>query len=68
MWLQIRMYAVMAVLFAIVYALLSIAGAYMGVGGFVFYAGLATVMMLIQFLAGPKIVEWSMKVKYVSET
>ncbi|MCK4808367.1 MAG: M48 family metalloprotease [Candidatus Aenigmarchaeota archaeon] len=68
MWLQIRMYMVMAVLFAIVYALLSMAGAYMGVGGFVFYAGLATVMMLIQFLAGPKIVEWSMKVKYVSET
>ncbi len=68
MLLQLKMYAVMAVLFAIVYALLSIAGAYMGVGSFVFYAGLATVMMLIQFLAGPKIVEWSMKVKYVSET
>ncbi len=68
MWLQIRMYAVMVVLFAIVYALLSIAGAYLGAGSFVFYAGLAIVMMLIQFLAGPKIVEWSMKVKYVSET
>lgn len=68
MWLQIRMYMVMAVLFAIVYALLSIAGAYLGAGSFVFYAGLAVVMMLIQFLVGPKIVEWSMKVKYVSES
>ena len=67
MMLQLKMFAVMTALFAIVYALLTLAGAYLGVGGFVFYAVLATVMMLVQFMIGPKIVEWSMKVKYVSE-
>ena len=68
MWLKLKMYAIMAVLFGIVYAMLTLAGAYLGVGNFMFYAVLATVMMAIQFMIGPKMVEWSMKVKYVSKS
>ena len=39
----------------------------MGVTNFNFYLILSIVMMLIQYIMGPKIVEWSMRVKYVKE-
>lgn len=67
MWLQIRMYLLLAVLFGIIYALLSIVGTAMGIGNFLFYGILASVMMLVQYMIGPKMVEWAMGVKYVSE-
>jgi heat shock protein HtpX len=69
MWLKLRLYLVMAVLFAIVYGLVAFAVSYLGLQGtgFVFYAVLATVMMLIQYMIGPKMVEWTMGVRYVTE-
>lgn len=67
MWLQVKMYLVLGMFFGVIYALLSMIGAYMGIGSFMFYGILATVMMLIQYMIGPKIVDWSMKVRYVSE-
>lgn len=68
MWLKLRLYLIMAVLFAIIYGLVVFAISFAGLqGGFVFYAVLATVMMLIQFMIGPKMVEWSMGIHYVSE-
>jgi len=67
MWLQIRMYLLLAAMFGLVYALLiMVAGSY-GIGGFFFYAILAFVMLFIQYLIGPKMVEWSMGIRYVSE-
>ncbi|MBW6461592.1 MAG: M48 family metalloprotease [DPANN group archaeon] len=68
MWLQIKMYMVMAALFAVVYSLVSVAGMYLGMGTFVFYALLATFFMFVQFMVGPKVVEWSMKIKYVTQS
>lgn len=67
MWLQVKMYLILGMFFGVIYALLSMIGAYIGVGGFMFYGILATVMMLVQYMIGPKMVDWSMKVKYVSE-
>ncbi len=69
MWLKLRLYLIMAVMFAIIYGLVAFAVSYMGIQGtgFVFYAVLATVMMFIQYMIGPKMVEWSMGVHYVSE-
>ncbi|MBU4437209.1 MAG: M48 family metalloprotease [Candidatus Altiarchaeota archaeon] len=67
MWLQIRMYLLLAAMFGIVYALLVVVAGSYGVGGFFFYAILASVMLLIQYMIGPKMVEWSMKIRYVSE-
>jgi heat shock protein HtpX len=40
----------------------------MGISGFIFYAVIAGGITLVQYMMGPKMVEWSMKVKYVSET
>lgn len=70
MWLKMRLYLVMTLMFAIVYGILVISINLMGIGGLnnlYFYAILASLMMFIQYMIGPKLVEWSMKVKYVDE-
>ncbi len=59
------MYLLLAALFGIVYTFVAIFLG--GAGGFIFYGVLASVFMLIQYMIGPKMVEWSMKVRYVSE-
>ncbi len=64
--LRLRMYLLLAALFAILYAIATVIGVSMGVSNFYFYLGLSLVMMFIQYMIGPKIVEWSMRVKYVS--
>lgn len=56
-----------ALLFAIIYAVIAMIGSYLGVSNFSFYLIAALVMMLIQYMIGPKIVEWSMRVKYVGD-
>jgi len=61
------MWLLVSLLFAIVYALLVVVGTtFLQVGDFTFYLVISLVLMFIQYLAGPKIVEWSMRVKYVS--
>ncbi|MBU4372924.1 MAG: M48 family metalloprotease [Euryarchaeota archaeon] len=67
MWLKLRLYLVMTVMFAIVYGLVAFAASRIGISGFFFYGVMASVMMLIQYMIGPKMVEWSMGVRYVSE-
>ena len=69
MWLKLRLYLIMAVLFSIIYGLVVFAVSYMGLQGtgFFFYGVIATIMMLIQYMIGPKMVEWSMGVQYVTE-
>jgi heat shock protein HtpX len=66
MWsLRLRMWLLMAVLFAIVYAVISWISYAAGITNFYFYLVLSLVMMFIQYLVGPKLVEWSMHVKYI---
>jgi len=67
MWLQIRMYLLSIILFGILYAVITAIGAYLGVGSFFLYGVVAIAMMFIQYMIGPRIVEWSMGVRYVSE-
>jgi len=60
------MWLLVTLLFGIVYALLVVVGrGFLHTGGFSFYLFLSLAMMLIQYLLGPKIVEWSMHVKYI---
>jgi heat shock protein HtpX len=66
--LKLRMFLLIAVLFSIVYAIVTVIGTAMGITNFYFYVVLALVFMLIQYLVGPKIVEWSMRVKYVDKS
>ncbi|MGE5280048.1 MAG: zinc metalloprotease HtpX [Deltaproteobacteria bacterium] len=64
--LHLRMYLLLAVLFAIIYAVVTVIGASMGITNFYFYLVFSVVLMAIQFAIGPKMVEWSMRVRYVS--
>lgn len=66
--LKIRMFLLIAVLFGIVYAIVTVIGTAMGIQNFYFYLALALAFMFIQYLIGPKIVEWSMRVKYVDKS
>jgi len=70
MWLQVRLYILVGLMFAILYGILVGIGYYLHISGFMFYLliiGVAAGFVLLQYAIGPKIVEWSMRVKYVSE-
>jgi heat shock protein HtpX len=64
--LHMRMMLLLAVLFAIIYAIVSIFMSAMGVHNFYFYVMFAVVIVGIQYFAGPKIVEMTMRVRYIS--
>jgi heat shock protein HtpX len=66
MWaLKLRMWLLLAILFAIVYAVVSWLSYAAGISNFYFYLILSLAMMFIQYLVGPKLVEWTMRVRYV---
>ena len=66
MWsLRLRMFILLGVLFAIIYAIIVMIGAQLGITNFYFFLGISLVMMFIQYMIGPKLVEWTMHVKYV---
>lgn len=68
MWLQLRMYLLLALMFAIIYAVVVVAASLIGIGSFVFYTAFAVILLLAQYMIGPKMVELSMGVRYVSES
>lgn len=66
--LKLRMYLLLAILFGIVYMIVTVIGTSMGMDNFYFYLGIALVFMAIQYMVGPKLVEWSLHVEYVDRT
>lgn len=67
MWLQARMYLLVALLFGILYGVIVGIGTWIGVGGAIPYLILAFVFLALQYLIGPYIIAWTMRVKWVSE-
>ena len=67
MWLQTRMFLLIALMFGILYGVITGIGAWMGAGSVIIYIILAFVFLGIQYLVGPSIVGWTMRVKWVSE-
>ncbi len=70
MWLRLRLLLLVGLLFAILYTLFSLIGFALGLREIYFYVFmllLAGILVFIQYLIGPKIVEISMMVRYVSE-
>lgn len=67
--LRFRMWIAVALLFALLFAFFSVVGFFTirGVSFVLFSLVLSVGMVLLQFLIGPRIVQWSMKVKYVTE-
>ena len=65
-WLQLRMWLLITILFSIIYAALVVIGStFLHVGGFYFYLVISLVMMFILYMLGPKLVEWSMRIRYL---
>ncbi len=62
------MWLLLAVLFAIVYGVVSWISYAAGITNFYFYLVLSLAMMFIQYMIGPKIVEWTMRVKYIKRS
>ncbi|MFH1771561.1 MAG: zinc metalloprotease HtpX [Candidatus Omnitrophota bacterium] len=62
-----RLYILLGVLFGIIYMAVTVIGTAIGITGFYFYIFLAFFIMFIQYMIGPKIVEWSMRVRYVDK-
>lgn len=65
--LQLRMGVLLAILFGILYAIAAMIGFYIGISNFYFYLGLSVALMFIQYLIGPKLIEWTMRVNYISK-
>ncbi len=67
MWsLQLRMWLLVTILFGFIYALIVVVGkTFLHVGDFSFYLIISLILMFIQYMIGPKIVEWTMRVKYI---
>jgi heat shock protein HtpX len=61
------MYLLSVILFGILYAIVAAVASYLGIDSFIFYGIFAIALMFIQYMIGPKLVEFSMRVKYVSE-
>jgi heat shock protein HtpX len=57
----------LAILFGILYAIAAMIGFYIGISNFYFYLGLSVALMFIQYLIGPKLIEWTMRVNYISK-
>lgn len=69
MWsLKFRMYLLLAALFGIVYMIVTVIGVSMGMNNFYLYLGIGFVFMFIQYMIGPKLVEWSMRVRYINRS
>jgi len=64
--LQLRMGVLLAILFGILYAIAAMIGFYIGISNFYFYLGLSVALMFIQYLIGPKLIEWTMRVSYIN--
>jgi len=67
MGLQTRMFLLIAIMFAILYGIITAIGSALGMGGALDYIVLALVFVGLQYLISPALVGWTMKVKWVSE-
>ncbi len=63
--LQMRMFFLIAALFAIIYTVIVLIGTAMGMHDFYFYFLLSLGMMWVQYMLGPNIIEWTMQLKYI---
>ncbi|MDP1853483.1 MAG: zinc metalloprotease HtpX [Candidatus Omnitrophota bacterium] len=66
-FLKLRMFLLTLVLFGIIYSVVSMAAYAVGVSDINFYIIFSVLLLFIQYMIGPKIVEWSMGVKYIKE-
>lgn len=64
--LKLRLWLATVLLFGLLYAIITAIGYYLGYGGPITFVGFAFIIVIAQYLIGPKIVEVTMGVRYVS--
>ena len=64
--LTMRLTLAIALLFFLLFVIITLVGYFLGFGNPIFYAGIAIVIVFAQYLLGPKLVEMTMRVRYVS--
>lgn len=67
MWLQTRMFLLVALMFAILYGVIVGVGTLLGAGSATTYIIIAVIVVGLQYLLGPALVGWTMRIKWVSE-
>ncbi|MCW7074506.1 MAG: zinc metalloprotease HtpX [Candidatus Methanospirare jalkutatii] len=67
-WLLARMWLCVLLLFALIYGVLSLIAVLTGAGTPIVFAVLAAVVVAAQFFIGPRIIEATMHIRYVSES
>lgn len=65
--LKLRLWIATVILFALLYVIVMLISSYFGFGGPLFFTICALMIVFAQYMLGPKMVELSMKVNYVSE-
>lgn len=65
--LKLRMILTSILMFSIVYFLIMLVGAYLGITGWTFYMGVSLVIVFLQYWFGPSLVKRSMNVRPLSE-
>jgi heat shock protein HtpX len=66
MWLQTRMFLLIALMFGILYGVIVAIGSLIGIGGAVSYLVLALIIVGLQYLISPALVGWSMRIRWVN--
>ena len=64
--LHFRLYLLLSIFGIIIFTIIFGIGSYLQIGNIYFYIGLSLLMMFIQYLLGPKIVELTMGIKYIT--
>lgn len=67
MGLQLRLLMLLGLMFGILYAIIVVVGTIIGGASLITYVVIAVFMVGIQYLIGPSMVGWAMKVKWVTE-
>jgi heat shock protein HtpX len=66
MWLQMRMYLLIAIMFAILYGVIVAIGSIIGVGGAISYLIIAFIVLGLQYFISPALVGWTMRIRWVN--
>ncbi len=66
--LHLRLLMLLTLLFGIIYAAVTLLGNAMGIYNFYFYLFVAFSLMILQYLIGPKMIEFSMRVRYADRS
>jgi len=66
-WFRLRMYLLVILMFSIIYAIVSMIAYASGLRSIYFYMSMSIGMLVLQYMLGPKLIEWSMRVRYLKE-